>query len=46
MKKDELYDQINKNAKNTFKVGHNKYSDKTDEEMLEMLITLPLSLPK
>lgn len=45
MERDKKYNQINSNRENTFKVGHNKFSDLTDEELTEMLLDLSLFLP-
>ena len=37
MLKDQAYKSINDDPSNTFKVGHNKFSDWTEEEILSIL---------
>ena len=41
LKKDRAYDEINKNQENTFVVGHNHFSDWTDEEYKKLLTYKP-----
>jgi len=45
-KKDADINNINSNPKNTFTVGHNKFSDKTQDEITQMFLPHNKLLPK